>query len=698
MPTGKSSHLDWDTSLQYVKGIGPKLSEILRKDQLYTVEDFFLKLPRSYQDNRYVKDFDNIAPDQNIVVVARIVKKTQIPLRSGRKFYEVLITDGSEFLSCKFFRTPYKGWFSSLKINSLVEVRGRVSSYKNKMEFSHPQMFPYEKQEENQETDVLLPIYTDINKLSQNKIRKIMEIISENIKDKSDWMPKWIKEKYKLMDNFESLKKIHFPESQLVESYLNYKTQAQKRFIFNEFFELQFMLFFKRKFDFQHKRAKILVDSQLLKKLYSRLAFELTEDQKQSLEDIFSDLKTGKPMYRMLQGDVGCGKTLVALATSLVCAQKSGQVAFMVPTEILAEQHYAQARKLLEPLGINVHKLTSKMKSSEKQQTLKQIKSGECQICIGTQALIQKGVEFNNLSLVITDEQHRFGAHQRALLTWKGDRPHFLIMTATPIPRTLSLALYGDLDISIIKEFPKGRGQLITKATSYKKRKQVFDFLSEEVKKGRQAYIVYPLIEESESLDLQDATYQYQILSQSYPSIRFAILTGKTKPEEKQKIMQEFRENKINALVSTTVVEVGLDVPNATIMVIENAERFGLSQMHQLRGRVGRGQHKSYCVIVLGPHAQDLAKQRARFMQACKDGFQIAEKDLELRGAGDLLGNRQSGFSHFKMASLIRDVAILAEAKEAVQNLIKKDPFLKNKEHAFLKNKFKTLYHNISPA
>ena len=419
-----------------------------------------------------------------------------------------------------------------------------------------------------------------------------------------------------------------------------------------------------------------------------RLPFQLTSAQRKVLEHIFQDLSQIHPMHRLIQGDVGCGKTLVALMAALVCGRAGFQTAFMVPTEILAEQHYMNALKFLEPFGLKVEKLTGRLKAGQKRTITGALKAGFCHVCIGTQALLQEEVDFHKLGLVIVDEQHRFGAHQRAVLKGKGEHPHFLVMTATPIPRTLSMVLYGDLEVSVIDELPLGRKPIITRRTFSKKRREVFDFLREHILRGRQGYVVYPLVEESETLDLKNAVDQYEKLKEEYKEFQWGLLTGRMSADEKKSVMDKFRKNEIQVLVSTTVIEVGVDVPNANVMIIEHGERFGLSQMHQLRGRVGRGAFRSYCIIVLGEHFSAESKERAYIMQKTSDGFKIAEKDLELRGPGELLGEKQSGLPGFKTAHLIRDSQILYKAKEAALDLVSVDPDLEKPEHKSFKIRF----------
>ncbi len=698
----KKNHLKLETSLQYVKGVGPKLASFLKTRSLSTVEDFIYFLPRAYQDNRRVSDLSEIQVGRPSIVVGDILKKNIIPLRArNKKIYEIVIGDGAGKISCKFFRNPYKGWFNSLLVGGRVEVRGVASVYRNHLSFNHPEIFPLkEESDQNREDDLLLPLYMEIESISQNKIRSIMKTIFQDLEiseEDLEWLPSWLREKYKLIDKFQALKGLHFPDQKRVEDYFNSRTDFHKRIIFDEFFELQFYLALKKQGWKEGESPQIPIDTKSLKELENKLPFQLTSAQQKVLKHIITDLQFNHPMHRLIQGDVGCGKTVIALMSAMACAKAGYQTAFMVPTEILAEQHYNKARLFLEPFGVKVEKLTGKMKASEKRSVGAVLNSGFCSVCIGTHALIQENIQFHNLGLVIIDEQHRFGSHQRALLKAKGNHPHFLVMTATPIPRTLSLALYGDLEVSIIDELPIGRKPIMTRRAFNNKRLEVFNFLRDQVQKGRQAYVVYPLVEESEKLDLKNAMDQYEKLKSHYKDVKWGILTGRMGAEEKSSVMNQFRNKEIDVLVSTTVIEVGVDVPNANVMVIEHAERFGLSQMHQLRGRVGRGSEKSYCVIVLGERFSKEAKERANIMANTSDGFQIAEKDLELRGPGEFLGRRQSGLPSFKVAHLVRDSEILSLAKKAAFDLISKDPNLGNPNHLSTKLKFQELSSVVRP-
>ncbi len=701
MEKQKKNQLELETPLQYVKGVGPKLAEYLKKSSLFTVHDFINRFPRAYQDNRRLSGLRDIVPNQPVIVSVDVIKKNIIPLRGrNKKIYEIILGDGFHSVSCKFFKLPYKNWFNSLRVGERVEVRGKASLYRNRLEFHHPQIFPASPEENANEKDLVLALYSEIDQISQHKIRSIMKEIFKHLKLSEtdlEWLPEWLKKKYQLTSRLEALKGVHFPDANRIDDYLNFKTEFQKRLIFDEFFELQFYFALKNKGWKMGKALKISIDKSALFKMENSLPFSLTSAQKKVLETIFSDLNSDHPMHRLIQGDVGCGKTIVALMSALACAKAGYQTAIMAPTEILAQQHYKNAHHFLEPFGVKVEKLTGKMKASEKRTVAGVLKSGFCHICIGTHALIQENIQFHNLALVIVDEQHRFGAHQRALLKSKGEQPHFLVMTATPIPRTLSLAIYGDLDISIIDELPPGRQTITTKRVFPSKRKEVFDFVQQQVQKGHQAYVVYPLVEESENFDFRNAVQQYEKLKSYYKDLNWGLLTGRMSSEEKQWIMDSFLKGEIQVLVSTTVIEVGVDAPNANIMVVENAERFGLSQLHQLRGRVGRGAHKSYCILILGERFSKESSERTYIMQSASDGFKIAEKDLEIRGPGEFLGSRQSGLPSFKIAHLIRDAKYLSLAKKAAFDLVSIDPKLEKMKHQAIKHKFKELSESIRP-
>ncbi|MDE0151015.1 MAG: ATP-dependent DNA helicase RecG [Bdellovibrionales bacterium] len=658
------------TPLQYIKGVGPNLYERFKKKGLYTVSDLLNFYPRTYHDFRVIEQTSELLEGKHAVVSGEIFNKRVIRRFKGRNLYIIqLRTENLGMISLKYFKLPYKGFLDSIEIGDKVKVSGEVHFYQNHPEFHHPDFLsekhPIEKN--------LVPVYSEIEGISQKKIIKTIDTILNQLTEDTSTIPEWIKKEFNLLNSIESLRDIHQPKEN-PNLYFKYQAPSQQTLIFEEFFKLQLHLCLK-KLKFKQKTSiPLKCEETLNNQMIKNLPFELTSAQKKVFNEIKEDLEKPYPMHRLIQGDVGSGKTLVALQSALHAIESGTQCALMVPTEILAEQHFKQAKKRLKDLPINISLLTSKIKN--KKEILQSIKTGKTNLCIGTHALIQESVNFQKLGLVIIDEQHRFGVEQRRELEQKGIKPHCLVMTATPIPRTLSMTAYGDLDISIIDEMPKGRKPIITRKT--KKRKEVFTFLEQEVLKGRQAYVVYPLVEESEKIDLKNAVEQFEKLKTSFPKLKWGLLHGQMKPEEKSKIMEDFISKNIDVLVATTVIEVGVDVPNATIMVVEHSERFGLSQLHQLRGRVGRGSEKSYCVLILGDKTSKESYIRAAIMEKYSDGFRIAEEDLNLRGAGEFFGTRQSGNINFRIAHVIRDVEILRQARRAAQTLIDRDPTLKN--------------------
>ncbi|USN48961.1 MAG: ATP-dependent DNA helicase RecG [Pseudobdellovibrionaceae bacterium] len=676
-----------DTQVQYLKGVGPKLGEALRKRGVSTVGDLLSWFPRAYEDRRAARSISTLEPGQIVSFLARIVQVRSLNLgRSHRKIYEVVVADGSGRVSCKYFRVPYKGYFERFQPHQEVRVSGKAQLYRGRLELHHPDIVLVGENEEQE--DELIPLYTETEGLRPGKLRRIIgaaidKVILHPEKPESqidETLPQWILQKYNLIPRKEALKLIHQPPPHSGNEYIEFKAPAQKRIIFEEFFWLELHLASVRAGVKQEAAPAFSKKQSYVDRLLSQLPFQLTGAQQRAFFDIASDLQRPHPMHRLVQGDVGSGKTMVALMSAVYAVENGYQVALMVPTEILAEQHFKNAQKFLKSLGIKVGLLTGQLKLSEHRQVCEQLASGEIQICVGTHALIQKEVDFKNLGLVIVDEQHRFGVAQRQELKAKG-ASHFLVMTATPIPRTLAMTVYGDLDVSIIDELPPGRQPILTRKAFENKRPKVMAFVRDQLKAGRQAYVVYPLVEESDKMDLKNAVTEYENLQAEFPEYRLGLLHGKMKPAEKEAVMREFRDGNIDMLVATTVIEVGVDVPNANIMVIEHAERFGLSQLHQLRGRVGRGQHKSYCVLLLGYAVSEDGTKRAEIMEQSTDGFKIAEADLEMRGPGEFLGTRQSGLPGFKMANLVRDVKILQDARQAAFALIQKDPQLTQPEH-----------------
>ncbi len=682
--------LYFDTPIQYLKGVGPKLGGLLKKKGIHTFEDLIQNYPRTYEDRRAARNIASLNVGETVSIKAEVINVSSYNLgKSKRKAYDVTVRDGSGVIHCKFFRVPYRGYFERFQPKQQVRVIGKVTHYRGRVEFHHPDIQDIKLDEASIE-DELVPIYSETEGLTSTRWRKIVqgatELLQNNeVEGYEEKLPLWLIEKYQLAPLRETLISIHSPPKGAGRDFLDYKSPYHQRIIFEEFFWLELLLAAKKQGIKKEKSPAMVKECGLCEKLKNTLPFELTPAQLEAIREIRQDLSHPHPMHRMVQGDVGSGKTLVALMSALVAIENGYQVALMVPTEILAQQHFKGALKLLEPLGIKIGFLSGSMKPKEKAETYEAIASGHFQLVVGTHALIQEGVEFKSLGLVIVDEQHRFGVEQRKKLKQKGQSPHFLLMTATPIPRSLAMTVYGDLDVSIINEMPKGRIPIVTRMTYQSKRDKVLGFVHDQIKKGRQAYIVYPLVEESEKMDLSNATDEFERVKKELPDLRVGLIHGKMKGEEKDKVMREFKDHQFDILVSTTVIEVGVDVPNANIIWIDHAERFGLSQLHQLRGRVGRGQHKSYCVLSLGHAVSEESRERIKLMENTADGFKISEADLEIRGPGEFLGARQSGLPGFRMANLVRDLPILKQARQAAFEVLQKDPQLNQKQHHFLK-------------
>ena len=689
-----------DTPVQYLKGVGLKLSDTLRKRSISTVGELLYWFPRSYEDRRAAREISCLRPGEVVSLVVTVLKVRSFSMGSrGRRMYEIVVGDSSGKISCRYFRIPYRGYFEKFQPHQRVRVSGKVVNYKNQIQFQHPDVHPFNPEEESE--DALIPLYTETDGLSSRKLRRIIgyaiEALVDNPQDHRKYegdtrvpgvpekLPNWLLEKYDLLSCSEALKQIHQPPAHSSEEYLNFRAPAQRRVIFDELFWLELHLAMKRSGIKRELASTMEIQSPRVDELIQSLPFDLTGAQERTFKEIIEDLGKPHPMHRMVQGDVGSGKTIVAMLAVVHGADNGFQSALMAPTEILAEQHYKNIKKLLEPLGLQVGFLSGQMKTSERNKVLEGLNQGRMDMCIGTHALIQEGVEFQNLGLVIIDEQHRFGVDQRNRLRSKGKSPHFLVMTATPIPRTLAMTVYGDLDVSVIDELPAGRTPIVTRVVYESKRQKVMNFVRDQVQKGRQAYIVYPLVEESESVDLKNAVSEFEKLQGQFSELEVGLLHGRMKSAEKDKVMGQFCHGEIDILVSTTVIEVGVDVPNANLMIVEHAERFGLSQLHQLRGRVGRGEYKSYCVLMMGYAISEESRARTTIVESTTDGFKIAEADLEMRGPGEFLGTRQSGVLDFKIANLARDISILQDARGAAFEMIKKDPDLSRESHRYIK-------------
>ncbi len=683
----------FSTSVQYLKGVGPQLGLKLAHWEIKTLEDLVQFLPRTYQHWRKVLTLKDVKPGDYILLPA-VLTNMRSYRRGPQRVFELLFEDrDKQKFVARFFRQPFYGYFERFRYPQNMFILGRATlSSRGTLEFHHPELKLPE--DISDFSDQLVPIYSETKGLSSRKIHKLIEQTFQLLGEKPqlwkarEYLPDWLRKQFNLTSLQESLKLLHFPSLELEKQFLLRRTEGHRRLIFEEFFWMELAIRKKKQQNLQDLAQSYPGTGREQKLLRGKIPFQLTSSQDQSIKEISHDLATPIPMNRLLQGDVGSGKTIVIFFAALQIIESQGQVAMMVPTEILAEQHFRQAQSLLEPLGIKSALLTSKTKSEERKKILKDLLSGQVHFLIGTHALIQEDVQFAKLGLVVIDEQHRFGVQQRFKLQAKGESPHRLLVTATPIPRTLAMTVYGDLEVSILREKPPGRSPIQSKIMTESQRPLFMDFLLKQIQQGRQAYFVYPLVEESEKMDLKSAVESFEQLQLKYPSVRWGLLHGKMKAVEKEAIMHFFREGKIQVLVSTTVIEVGVDVPNAVVMVIEHAERFGLSQLHQLRGRVGRGSLKSYCVFSLGEQVSEDARKRLQLMCETEDGFKIAEADLEWRGAGEFLGLKQSGEGGFRWANLVKDEEILLQARTAVNELYQRDPQLQMEEHQLLKERW----------
>jgi ATP-dependent DNA helicase RecG len=678
-----------------VKGVGPKLAKLLEKKEIRTVEDGLYFLPRAYEDRRQLKKISELRAGKKETGFGEIMLSGMAFFQNRKKkVFEVLVGDGSGMITLKWFHGNERYLLERFKKGRQLIFSGEVRWFNYQKEIHHPDV---EIVEGDIEEDYLnfkriVPIYSETEGLYQRTLRRLMKNIVDGYSDElSSPLPSEIVERQDLIGFSEAFRRVHFPpEGESIEKLNLQRSDGHRRIIFDEFFFLELGLALKKKGIALETGLSFKTDGVLSQRLLQRLSFQLTAAQVRTLSEIVEDMEKPHPMNRLIQGDVGSGKTIVALLASLRVVECGYQAAIMAPTEVLAEQHYLTIHRWVEPLGIRVALLTSNIKGSEREEIYGRIRDGEVQIVIGTHAVIQEQVEFHRLGLAIIDEQHKFGVVQRGLLKKKGENPDVLVMTATPIPRTLAMTLYGDLDISLIDEMPPGRMPIETKVFPESARSRVYRIIEEEVRKGRQVFIVYPLVEESEKLDLKDATQMAEHLQKEvFPEFRIGLLHGRMKSEEKEAIMMEFKERKIEILVATTVIEVGIDIPNASAMVVEHAERFGLSQLHQLRGRIGRGQYRSKCILLAQYRSSEEARIRLRAMEQTNDGFKIAEQDLELRGPGDFFGIRQSGLPDFRVAHILRDTPILIEARKEAFRLVQEDPELERPAHYALKEGLK---------
>jgi ATP-dependent DNA helicase RecG len=671
-----SGRLSSSTPIQYLKGVGPKLGEILIEKGIATVGDFLRILPRAYEDQRTLKKIESLVENELTVLSVELSKVHFRRLRGGRRLLDWTCVDETGTLTVMFFHiTP--GYHTSVKEGSRLRLVGKPTRKGKKWQMVHPQ-FRVLTEEDSEVREVetrIRPIYPEVQPLSQYKWHRLVEEGLARVEWETSHFREWLEEKAELPRLMEALQFLHQPPE---DAPLDLLQQGRHpmflRFVIEEFLYYELGLLLR----YEHKKAVPGIPVPPSEKLYPSLCkslpFSLTGDQEKVIAAISESMAQGQRVHALIQGDVGSGKTLVALALALQAVEAGHQVAIMAPTELLAEQHFRTFRRFVAGIAsrkpIEVDLLTGSLKPVQRKIVLEHVQSGYTDILVGTHAVIQESVDMPKLALVIVDEQHRFGVQQRLKLSQKGTAPHQVHMTATPIPRTLALTLFGDMDVYPIRQKPAGRKTIRTKWVGQSRREGVYNFVHQECLKGRQGYVVLPIIEESETLDLKNATDEFDSLRGKFPDLRIELLHGRIPQQDRDSIMRRFVAGDIHILVSTTVIEVGVDVANATMMVVENAERFGLSQLHQLRGRVGRGEHESWCILISG-HALSLeGEKRLSVMEECDDGFEISEKDLEIRGPGEFLGEKQSGIPSFRYANLIQHQDILMKSREWAQKIL----------------------------
>lgn len=668
------------TDIRFLKGVGEKRAELLRKKGIDTVGALLRFYPRAYLDWQNITPISECHEGENVCVRAEITSPVKtVNIRRGMTLYKFSAADDSGVIEVTLFNRKYLA--ENLREGRSYLFYGKLGYGITLRQMSSPEIMPAEYMG-------IEPVYAAAEGLSSKTIEKIMKNALVYTDSMQDAIPDGIRQKNGLCDFKTALKSIHFPlERQALES-------AKRRLVFEELFVLQTgLLFLKRR---RRALAGCTVKENLLDEFKKTLSFKLTGAQERVINECLSDMMSPRPMNRLIQGDVGSGKTAVAAALMYISAGNGFQSALMAPTELLAEQHFKTLCKITENSGIKCALLTGSLTKKQKDEVKAGLKSGEIKVAVGTHALLTDDVEFESLGLVVTDEQHRFGVGQRGRLSSKGNNPHTLVMSATPIPRTLGLIIYGDLDISIIDEYPAGRQKIATYCVDSSYNARVYNYIKKFIAEGRQAYIVCPLVDENEALGIKSASEYYEELSENqFKNYTVGLLHGKMKPKDKESVMRRFAAGEIQLLISTTVIEVGIDVPNAALMVIENAERFGLSQLHQLRGRIGRGEYSSACILISDVKSGD-TKRRLDVIKNNTDGFKIADEDLKLRGPGDFLGSRQHGLPDMKIADIFADRETLHSAGKEAEKLLRRDPMLHDAENAGLRSEITELFRRLN--
>lgn len=677
--------MELNDKITKIKGIGEKSEKIFAKLGIFTVQDLIEYYPRGYEVYGPMTSIGDISEGSTVVIEGSIASTVQIKRVSNLQIINVRVKDGSGSIGLVWFNMPFLR--NKLKMGTKYIFRGKVIVKNGFLVMQQPQILT--KEEYYNRMNILQPIYSLTSGITNHGILKAVGFALKELDFQSDYLPVEIRKRNDLMDYKGSIKAIHFPKDHTTME------QARRRIVFDEFFLFTLALN-------QIKREKVLkksnfpmIPSKECDQLIQSLQYELTGAQNKVWNEIKQDLESNIVMNRLIQGDVGSGKTILAALALLMTAQNGYQGTLMVPTEVLAKQHFESLQELFSPYGIRISLLVGSMTAKEKRVVYEEIKTHQTDIIVGTHALIQEQVEYSDLALVITDEQHRFGVKQREALSMKGTEPHMMVMSATPIPRTLAIILYGDLDLSVIDELPTNRLPIKNCVVNTGYRTTAYGFIAKEVQSGRQAYVICPMVAESEAMEAENVIEYTEKIKEELPgSVTVEYLHGKMKAKEKNEIMERFSKGEIQVLVSTTVVEVGVNVPNATVMMIENAERFGLAQLHQLRGRVGRGKHQSYCIMVSGNQGKD-TKKRLEILNQSNDGFFIANEDLKLRGPGDLFGIQQSGMLEFAMGDVFQDSEILKQANEEAKIFSKEDINLLCKKYENLKNKIGTYTESL---
>lgn len=668
--------MDLDKDVKYVKGVGPNRVQLLNKLGIFTLKDLITYYPRTYEDRSIPKAIAECVNGEEALVEGIACGRVSEIRLKGKTMQRLQVRDETGGCTITWFNQSYLK--NKFKAGEKYKFYGKVTNNFGKITMTSP---VFDAKDKNFNTGKIIPLYPLTYQLSQNVLRKIMEAgLAEVEGNLQETLPTYLLEEYGLEEINEAARRIHFPKE------LKDFERARKRLVFEELLSTQLALL-TLKNSYQSEGEGIAFDKKVkMSEVINELPFRLTKAQLRVLEEIDNNMEAKTSMNRLLQGDVGSGKTVVAMCAAYKAVKSGYQAAIMAPTAILATQHLENFQNILKKLNIKCELLISGISKKKKEQLLERLAKGEIDILIGTHAIIEENVVFKKLGLVVTDEQHRFGVKQRTKIAEKGENPDVLVMTATPIPRTLALILYGDLDISIIDELPPNRKKIETFAVNKKMTERVNGFIEQQMKEGRQAYIVCPLVEENEELDLKSVEELYETYAKEiFPQYRVDYIHGKMRPKQKDEIMERFKLGEIDILISTTVIEVGVDVPNSNIMVVENAERFGLAQLHQLRGRVGRGDYQSYCILKYEGRSETM-RERMKVMCSTNDGFIISEKDLELRGSGDFFGTVQHGLPEFKIANLFEDMPILKSVQGIAMQILKDDPKLEKEENVLLKN------------